>query len=94
VGPKPLKSPSGISLDAENLSHIEEYLNRTGETLSRWLQDHAGVSSPSGSFPEVFLAGNTKVLTDLIQSISGRKIPLTGTSALRGSLYCHTVVML
>ncbi|KAJ3410473.1 Cilia- and flagella-associated protein 47 [Chytridiales sp. JEL 0842] len=81
-GPKPFRTPSGLPLEGDDIASTEQYLNQLGITLTRWLQDHTGISANSDSFPSQFIAGGSKVLVDLIYSISGRRIPLSVSTGL------------
>ncbi|KAI9205277.1 uncharacterized protein BJ171DRAFT_615867 [Polychytrium aggregatum] len=75
-GPRPFKTPCGITLEnGADLAAIDVFLRETGDTLARWLDDHLGVSTALETpFPTMLTNGNGKVIFDLVQSISGRKV--------------------
>ncbi|KNC96854.1 uncharacterized protein SPPG_07686 [Spizellomyces punctatus DAOM BR117] len=85
TGPRPFKTPCGIPLESGlNLQSVDKFYSDFGETLLRWLEDHLGAMEPWRSFPEQLTASNGKILSDLVQSLSGKKPPTSPSSATPG----------
>ncbi|KAJ3096696.1 Cilia- and flagella-associated protein 47 [Phlyctochytrium planicorne] len=69
--PRTFRTPAGIPFESNDSYDV--FLGLVGETLSRWLKDHLTTAS-TGEFPSQF-SSNPKSFGDLIQSVSGRKMP-------------------
>ncbi|KAJ3084382.1 Cilia- and flagella-associated protein 47, partial [Quaeritorhiza haematococci] len=75
--PRVAKTPCGVRLDVQSeVASYAEYLTMLGGLLTKWLQDHLGVSSYDAySFPAQFVTNGGRMIYDLILSVSGRKAP-------------------
>ncbi|KAJ3219077.1 Cilia- and flagella-associated protein 47 [Dinochytrium kinnereticum] len=80
-GPRPFRTPSGIPLENIDDELVENFLSQSGEALVRWLEDHLGSGMVTSEFPNQFIS-NPRALADLLQSISGKKVPIFQGSAL------------
>ncbi|KAJ3408159.1 Cilia- and flagella-associated protein 47 [Chytriomyces hyalinus] len=70
---QPAQSPSGLLLDAPDLSTALTYLDKTLETLIKWISDHCDCSLDTNNVAIQMSRSNGKLLLDLIQSLSCKK---------------------
>ncbi|KAJ3242207.1 Cilia- and flagella-associated protein 47 [Chytriomyces hyalinus] len=70
---QPAQSPGGLLLDAPDLSTAVTYLDKTLETLIKWLSDHCDCSLDANNVVIQMSRSNGKLLLDLIQSLSCKK---------------------
>ncbi|KAJ3017572.1 UNVERIFIED_CONTAM: Cilia- and flagella-associated protein 47 [Siphonaria sp. JEL0065] len=84
---RPFKSPCGVILGGD-LQRITENLDKTANTLMKWIAEHIGSPPNTVECPLQFSRFHGKMLLDLIQSLSSKKriIGATMSASSFGSL--------
>ncbi|KAJ3300030.1 Cilia- and flagella-associated protein 47 [Borealophlyctis nickersoniae] len=87
TGPRPFTTPCGIPLEnGPDHRSINRFYSELLEALGRWLENHIGSYATSGNFVEILASSNGILLQDLIQSMSGKRVPTVAASIAPSSL--------